>query len=52
MFEKYFLNVDLIELWNVIYEIFYMMLIFLLFVFVIGVIFGLLFFLISKGSFW
>ncbi|AOL99132.1 Methionine import system permease protein MetP [Bacillus subtilis] len=52
MFEKYFPNVDLTELWNATYETLYMTLISLLFAFVIGVIFGLLLFLTSKGSLW
>ncbi|MGG0900992.1 methionine ABC transporter permease MetP [Bacillus subtilis] len=52
MFEKYFPNVDLIELWNATYETLYMTLISLLFAFVIGVILGLLLFLTSKGSLW
>ncbi|MGQ9007953.1 methionine ABC transporter permease MetP [Bacillus stercoris] len=52
MFEKYFPNVDLTELWNATYETLYMTLISLLFAFVIGVILGLLLFLTSKGSLW
>ncbi|CAI6311562.1 ABC transporter permease [Bacillus subtilis] len=52
MFEKYFPNVDLTELWNATYETLYMSLISLLFAFVIGVILGLLLFLTSKGSLW
>lgn len=40
MFEKYFPNVDLTELWNATYETLYMTLISLLFAFVIGVILG------------
>nr|WGD62304.1 methionine ABC transporter permease MetP [Bacillus subtilis] len=52
MFEKYFPNVDLTELWNATYETLYMTLISLLFAFVIGVILGLSLFLTSKGSLW
>ncbi|CAN2255163.1 MULTISPECIES: methionine ABC transporter permease MetP [Bacillus] len=52
MFETYFPNVDLTELWNATYETLYMTLISLLFAFVIGVILGLLLFLTSKGSLW
>ncbi|CAF1802341.1 methionine ABC transporter permease [Bacillus subtilis] len=52
MFEKYFPNVDLTELWNATYETLYMTLISLLFAFGIGVILGLLLFLTSKGSLW
>lgn len=52
MFEKYFPNVDLTELWNATYETLYMTLISLLFAFVIGVILGFLLFLTSKGSLW
>lgn len=52
MFEKYFPNVDLTELWNATYETLYMTLISLLFAFVIGVTLGLLLFLTSKGSLW
>lgn len=50
MFEKYFPNVDVTELWNATYETLYMTLISLVFAFVIGVILGLLLFLTSKGA--
>ncbi|WFE13507.1 ABC transporter permease [Bacillus atrophaeus] len=52
MFEKWFPNVDLTELWSATYETLYMTLISLFFAFIIGIILGLLLFLTAKGSLW
>ncbi|MED0771216.1 ABC transporter permease [Bacillus siamensis] len=52
MFEKWFPNVDLTELWTATYETLYMTVIALAFSFVIGAILGLLLFLTGKGSLW
>ncbi|ASF30060.1 methionine ABC transporter permease [Bacillus sp. L381] len=52
MFEKWFPNVDITELWTATYETLYMTVIALAFSFVIGAILGLLLFLTGKGSLW
>ncbi|MGM0861057.1 methionine ABC transporter permease [Bacillus atrophaeus] len=52
MFEKWFPNVDLTELWSATYETLYMTLISLFFAFIIGIVLGLLLFLTAKGSLW
>ncbi|MCC8309358.1 ABC transporter permease [Bacillus amyloliquefaciens] len=52
MFEKWFPNVDITELWTATYETLYMTVIALVFSFIIGAILGLLLFLTGKGSLW
>lgn len=52
MFETWFPNVDITELWTATYETLYMTVIALAFSFVIGAILGLLLFLTGKGSLW
>ncbi|MDA7027497.1 ABC transporter permease [Bacillus sp. CLL-7-23] len=52
MFEKFFPNVDLEQLWEATYETIYMTGISLLFAFIIGIILGLLLYMTSKGNLW
>ncbi|GIN64790.1 methionine import system permease protein MetP [Bacillus sonorensis] len=52
MFEKWFPNVNMENLWNATYETVYMTGISLLFAFIIGIILGLLLYLTSKGNIW